>query len=810
MRYFIVLLSILTVCCFADLANAQSDQFGQIDRLYADSVVTTPGQQVAVRFQLTNDELVSGFTVPITYDTALLTLKTVSFAGSRVEYLQTKIVTPADLSLAAGHFLVTALKLTEAPLANGDGLLFTVNFAVKAAAPIGSVARIDTLFYAPGGYVLLTENSSATGIRPSFKAGKVVVRQANRAPVFQAIPTQYVMEGDTLKLDIKATDADSDSLTLASPTKPSSATFSSLGGGLARLTWVPDYVGPLSSDGSPFTVVLWASDGKASIEQQVQVQVVNRNRRPTLTAPASVQIKAGDSLNIAVSATDPDFESVSWKVLGTPTAAKFDSLNPAHLCWKAPLTDSGTMPVTFVACDPQGASDTATVSVHVQAAILYTLTVDTTTLALGDHGTVNVLLNNQLPVGSFNLLINYDPTILALTSATKTGTRAASFESYIVTQNAGGTPGNIRIQGTASLSGAAASALPAGSGSIVALAFQVTSDLSYAGMSIPIKFVFEDLATQNDNTMTTDAGVKIVRSDIQYSDGYIKIQDIGTIRVGDINLNGIAFEIGDAIYFTNYFINPSKYPLNVLQYANSDVNRDGIVATIADMVKLINTIVNGGTSSKVSTAQNRHAQITDQAGDQKTLISYQSDCELGGMTMTISTTDLIDPNSILCGDPKMTVQAAVDGGELRIAVYSLQGAYMPAGSATVLTIPGLQHYTITALDLASADGERVEVNRKSVAQLPTNYRLEQNYPNPFNPTTRIDFSLPQAGNVTLTIYDALGRTVKQLASGILEAGQHTVVWNGSNAQGQMVSSGVYFYRLETAVGSYSRKMMLLK
>jgi flagellar hook assembly protein FlgD len=135
---------------------------------------------------------------------------------------------------------------------------------------------------------------------------------------------------------------------------------------------------------------------------------------------------------------------------------------------------------------------------------------------------------------------------------------------------------------------------------------------------------------------------------------------------------------------------------------------------------------------------------------------------------------------------------------------------MSSGMQTVLTIPGLKNYTITALDLASSDGGPVNVTRKSVGLLPGSYRLEQNYPNPFNPSTRIEFSLPQSGNVTLTIYDALGRTVRQLVSGMTEAGQHAVVWNGSNEQGQAVSSGVYFYRLETTNGSYSRKMVLVK
>ncbi len=96
------------------------------------------------------------------------------------------------------------------------------------------------------------------------------------------------------------------------------------------------------------------------------------------------------------------------------------------------------------------------------------------------------------------------------------------------------------------------------------------------------------------------------------------------------------------------------------------------------------------------------------------------------------------------------------------------------------------------------------------SSLPTLYSLGQNFPNPFNPTTEITFELPHRSRVTLTVYDLLGRQVRQLAGGMKEAGKYRVEWNGTNEQGQAVASGVYFYRLTTAEFSQSRKMLLLK
>jgi hypothetical protein len=88
--------------------------------------------------------------------------------------------------------------------------------------------------------------------------------------------------------------------------------------------------------------------------------------------------------------------------------------------------------------------------------------------------------------------------------------------------------------------------------------------------------------------------------------------------------------------------------------------------------------------------------------------------------------------------------------------------------------------------------------------------LQQNYPNPFNPSTTIEFSLPQAGFVELSVYDLAGRRVATLQRGELGAGDHDVNWNGRTDEGAMVASGQYRYVLRTEQGQVSRGMTLLK
>jgi len=83
-------------------------------------------------------------------------------------------------------------------------------------------------------------------------------------------------------------------------------------------------------------------------------------------------------------------------------------------------------------------------------------------------------------------------------------------------------------------------------------------------------------------------------------------------------------------------------------------------------------------------------------------------------------------------------------------------------------------------------------------------------PNPFNPMTKIRFSLPAAGAVELRVFDASGRLVTTLASEVMGAGEHTVVWNGTDSSGRGVASGVYFSSLRTDAGSLLQKMLLMK
>ena len=93
--------------------------------------------------------------------------------------------------------------------------------------------------------------------------------------------------------------------------------------------------------------------------------------------------------------------------------------------------------------------------------------------------------------------------------------------------------------------------------------------------------------------------------------------------------------------------------------------------------------------------------------------------------------------------------------------------------------------------------------------------LMANYPNPFNPETWIPYQLNRASEVSLSVYSSEGKLVKQIDLGLKPAGNYqtterAIYWDGRNTNGESVSSGVYFYRLQAGNFSQTRKMVILK
>jgi hypothetical protein len=177
-------------------------------------------------------------------------------------------------------------------------------------------------------------------------------------------------------------------------------------------------------------------------------------------------------------------------------------------------------------------------------------------------------------------------------------------------------------------------------------------------------------------------------------------------------------------------------------------------------------------------------------------------------------------------------------GTAKVAYIDAQGQLLTEGQPhTVSPLTEFQLQEIVAIpDSAKTIEVRIystkdeligTLERKNISALltgvknvtseqPSEFCLEQNFPNPFNPSTTIAYSLPEKSSVEVMIYDLLGREIKSFMFNAQSAGYQRVAWNGTNNFGNIVSSGIYIYRVtassirDGSIISKSAKIMLLK
>ena len=125
------------------------------------------------------------------------------------------------------------------------------------------------------------------------------------------------------------------------------------------------------------------------------------------------------------------------------------------------------------------------------------------------------------------------------------------------------------------------------------------------------------------------------------------------------------------------------------------------------------------------------------------------------------------------------------------------------------------YYKVSAVDVHGNESnfaplQPQDVTGEDTPKAPEATFLAQNFPNPFNPVTKITFGLKEPATVSLRIYDAAGRLVRELAAGNRPAGTYQEMWDGKDASGRAVSSGMYFYKLDAGAFSHTKKMVLLR
>jgi hypothetical protein len=269
-----------------------------------------------------------------------------------------------------------------------------------------------------------------------------------------------------------------------------------------------------------------------------------------------------------------------------------------------------------------------------------------------------------------------------------------------------------------------------------------------------------------------------------YDGGFDIICDSDIDLRGDLNLNGLANEIADAVVFTNYFI----YSLVAFDdhiegsIAASDVNGDGIVLTVADLVYLIRIIVGDVDPYPGKLAPNLEANVVADGH----VVSI--DAEVGAAHFIFAGDVEV---SLAEGAAGMEIGSNFDGVNTNVLIYNIGEGVTASGN--VLYANG---------DLISVEAADYQGSAYKSTILPAEFDV-RNYPNPFNAVATIKMYLPQQVDWSLGIYNVAGQKVADFGGNDL--GEVTVKWNAGDQ-----ASGIYFYKFEAEKFSATKKMVLLK
>jgi hypothetical protein len=260
---------------------------------------------------------------------------------------------------------------------------------------------------------------------------------------------------------------------------------------------------------------------------------------------------------------------------------------------------------------------------------------------------------------------------------------------------------------------------------------------------------------------------------------------------GDINLDGVAYSIADAVMFSNYFI----YGLSSFQghedgsIAASDVNADGLTLTVADLVYLIRVVV-GDAQPVAEGFLKEVASVNSNVSYSKDGVYSVDGINLGAAHFVVEGN--VTP-TLLTSDADL--QYSSDGKVTNVLVRVPLDRSSEGFTGDFIRLDG----KVISCELATADGSPVNSNL-----VPSEFALNQNYPNPFNPATNIAFSLSKTCDYKLAIYNVAGQLVK-VFNGHADAGVVEITWDASQN-----ASGVYFYKLTAGNFTDTKKMVLLK
>ena len=313
-----------------------------------------------------------------------------------------------------------------------------------------------------------------------------------------------------------------------------------------------------------------------------------------------------------------------------------------------------------------------------------------------------------------------------------------------------------------------------------------------------------DIVIKQNTISQTDIGIEIASEHHGKATSYITVKDnlLYNNRMAGIAMGGYDAERGSTE--NCFIINNTLYNNDTLEDGNGEIllqfdTQDNIIKNNIFYANDQGLMIGNPFTENINNVVDYNLYFSS-AGITDSEWEWQSNSFQGFNTYTLATGN--DSHSLFL-DPLFTDPANGD--------YTLQ-AGSPCIDAGIVVIEDMEYCGETpdmgAYEYITEECEELSFTQES--PLPIHYSLNSAYPNPFNPITSLRYDLPEQVQVTLTIYDMLGRVVTQLVNTTQEAGYRSVQWNATDSFGSPVSAGVYLYQIQAGEFVQTRKMVLLK
>jgi len=714
----------------------------------------------------------------------------------------------------------------------------------------------------PFGVIITQFVDANTGeLRPAtITSGTITI--ANNAPVFTDATIDETLDfGDSFVYNFAATDADAtcETMIFFTTTDPLPAGMTLSTAGVLTFNTTAENI---CFDGN---IVVGVRDKCNAQDMNTgTVHFCVKNNPPAFTdvAPATNSIGWGETFTFDFNAVDPDPGPYGpiFNVISGPGEIDNDGI----FTWNTGAVDpfGGVFNVTVEVsdgapvCDPCSPVNSAEYTFAISVYLGQIQISKEEDVYLGQPREVTISFSDisffETPIGGFDFLIQYDPSVMIFTSA-EPGAFLTGCEWEYFTYRFGASgncgpnacpSGIVRVVAMGETTGGNLAHSPicwiAGAGDeLVVLDFLVSSDANLECNFAPIRFIWYDCA---DNGISSQYGDTLFVSKYVWDFG--GFDEFGNPIFNEITgidntfptMTGIVDGDGELIMGCNVSAKGEPWPL--IHFNNGgldiacadsidavgDINMNAIGYEIADAVMFTNYFLIGLAAfdthpeGSIAASDTNKDGITLSVADLVYLIRVivgdalpydkvgavamnwthsagvvAAEGEVGGAALVVDGN--VAPQLLVSG---MTMNYRFDGQVTRIVVVpDAEAGSMNSFNGAFLG--GIDH-EVVSIEMATPEGQPI-----ALKNIPTDYELSQNYPNPFNPSTKISVSLKQAGDYALTIYNVQGQVVDVISGSATGPERLEITWDASK-----LASGVYFYKLTAGNFTDTKKAVFLK